>query len=160
MANEGIMSLPPGLGMQGGETAQDQAPTVTSADSYDAAQTALGMVDPKAQAAAKDAVRAAIGDLQLTPEQIDLLIQIFEYVSQNPAEYKNLVQKMEEAGAIDKGEFPEEYDPQFIGMVLIVLHEMKSMQVQGAQEPMDLNPVVQGLQPAGMASGEIGRAHV
>ena len=53
MANEGIMSLPPGLGMQGGETAQDQAPTVTSADSYDAAQTALGMVDPKAQAAAK-----------------------------------------------------------------------------------------------------------
>lgn len=153
MANEGIMSLPGGMGMPAAQPAEQQTPTVTSADSYDAAQTALGMVNPGDQAAAKDAIRQAIGDLQLAPEQIDLLIQIFEYVSQNPGDYKNLIQKMIEAGAVDPGEFPEEYDPQFIGMVLMVLHEMQQMQGQGAMEPMNLSPIVEGLQPAQMAEG-------
>lgn len=152
MANEGIMALPQGMDMPGSEP-QNQRPVVTSADSYDAAQTAMGMTDPQGQEAAKSAIREAIGDLQLAPEQIDLLIQIFEYVSQNPGDYKNLVQKMIEAGAIEPGEFPEEYDPQFIGMVLMVLNEMRSMQGQGAMEPVNLSPIVEGLQPMGMAEG-------
>lgn len=153
MANEGIMSLPGGMGMPADKAAEQQTPTVTSADSYDAAQTALGMVDPQAVPAMKETIRQAIGDLQLTPEQIDLLIQIFEYVSQNPGDYKNLLQKMIEAGAIDEGEFPEEYDPQFIGTFLMVLHEMQQMQGQGAMEPANLSPIVEGLQPMGMAEG-------
>ncbi len=152
MANEGIMALPQGMDMQG-EQAQSQQPTVTSADSYDAAQTALGMVNPGEQAALKEAIRQNIGDLQLTPEQLDLLIQIFEYVSQNPGDYKNLLQKMVEAGALDQGDMPEEYDPEFIGAMLAVLHEMQQMQGAGAQEPMNLAPVVEGLQPMAMAQG-------
>lgn len=152
MATEGIMALPPGLGMPG-EEPQNQPLAVSSADSYDAAQTALGMVNPADQAAAKQAVREAIGDLQLTPDQLSILIQIFEYVSQNPGEYKNLVQQMIEAGAVEPGDFPEEYDAEFIGMVLVVLNEMQMMQGQGAQEPVDLSPVIEGLQPMGMAQG-------
>jgi len=151
MANEGIMALPQGGAMQG-EEAQQQ-PTVTSADSYDAAMTALGMVNPGEQAALKEAIRQNIGDLQLTPEQLDVLIQVFEYVSQNPGDYKNLLQKMIEGGALDEGDMPEEYDPEFIGAMLAVLQEMSQMQGAGAQEPMDLGPVVEGLQPMGMASG-------
>jgi len=149
MANEGIMAMPQGMGMGG----QDEQPTVTSADSYDAAQTALGMANPGEDVALKKAIRQNIGDLQLTPMQLDMLIQVFEYVSQHPGDYKNLLQKMTEAGAIDKGDMPEEYDPEFIGSMLAVLQEMRQMQGAGAQEPMDLSPVVQGLQPMGMASG-------
>jgi len=152
MANEGIMAMPQGMAMQG-EQPQQQQPTVTSADSYDAAQTALGMVDPEGQAAVKEAIRQNIGDLQLTPAQLSALIQVFEYVSQNPGDYKNLVQQLVEKGALDKGDLPEEYDPELIGTVLAVLHEMQQMQGAGAQEPMDLSPVVEGLQPMGMASG-------
>ena len=152
MATEGIMALPQGMGMQG-EQAPQQQPTVTSADSYDAAQTALGMVNPQEQAALKEAIRQNIGDVQLTPQQVDILIQVFEYVSQNPGDYKNLLQKMIEAGALEKGDMPEEYDPEFIGAMLAVLHEMRQMQGAGAQEPMDMSPVVEGLQPMGMASG-------
>jgi len=151
MANEGIMSMPGGMGMQGEEA--QQRPAVTSADSYDAAQTALGMVNPGEQAALKEALRQNIGDLQLTPEQLDLLIQVFEYVSQHPGDYKNLVQKMIEGGALDEGDMPEEYDPEFIGAMLAVLQEMRQMQGAGAQEPMDMSPIVEGLQPVGMASG-------
>jgi len=150
MANEGIMALPQGEAMQGEEA---QQPTVTSAESYDAAQTALGMVNPGEQAALKEAIRQNIGDLQLTPEQLDMLIQVFEYVSQNPGDYKNLIQKMIEGGALDEGDMPEEYDPEFIGAMLAVLNEMQQMQGAGAQEPMNMGPIVEGLQPMAMASG-------
>ncbi len=109
MATEGIMSLPQGLGMQGAPSAQTEAPpTVSSLDSYDAASTALGNLDPQAQEAAKQAVREAIGDLQLTPEQLDLMIQVFEFVSNNPSEYKNLVQTLIQEGSADPGVFPGE----------------------------------------------------
>jgi hypothetical protein len=150
MADEGIMAL--SQGMQD-ERPQGQQPTVTSADSYDAAQTALGRVNPGEQAALKEALRQNIGNLQLTPQQLDALIQVFEYVSQHPGDYVNLLQKMLEAGVLDEGDMPPEYDPEFIGAMLAVLHEMQQMQAAGAQEPMDLSPVVQGLQPMGMASG-------
>ena len=152
MATEGIMAMPQGMGMQG-EQAQQEQPTVTSADSYDAAMTALGMVNPGEDVALKEAIRQNIGDLQLTPAQLDVLIQVFEYVSQNPGDYKNLLQKMIEGDALDEGDMPEEYDPEFIGAMLAVLQEMRQMQGAGAQEPMDMSPVVQGLQPMGMASG-------
>jgi hypothetical protein len=152
MANEGIMAMPQGMGMQG-EQAQQEQPTVTSADSYDAAMTALGMVNPGEDVALKEAIRQNIGDLQLTPAQLDVLIQVFEYVSQNPGDYKNLLQKMIEGDALDEGDMPEEYDPEFIGAMLAVLQEMRQMQGAGAQEPMDMSPVVEGLQPMGMASG-------
>ena len=65
MANEGIMALPQGMGMQG-EQAQQEQPSVTSADSYDAAQTALGMTDPGAQEAIKAAIRESLVDEQLS----------------------------------------------------------------------------------------------
>jgi len=152
MANEGIMALPQGMGMEG-EQAQQQQQTVTSADSYDAAMTALGMVNPGEDAALKEAIRQNIGDLQLAPAQLDMLIQVFEYISQNPSEYKSLLQDLIKADALDEGDMPEEYDPEFIGVMLVVLQEMRQMQGAGAQEPMNMSPVVQGLQPMGMASG-------
>ena len=152
MATEGIMALPQGMGMEG-KQAQQQQPTVTIADSYGAAMTALGMARPGEDAALKEAIRQNIGDLQLTPAQLDVLIQVFTYVSQNPGDYKNLLQKMIEGDALDEGDMPEEYDPEFIGAMLAVLQEMRQMQGAGAQEPMDMSPVVEGLQPVGMASG-------
>lgn len=153
MANEGIMALPGGMDMPAEEAQNQQPISVSSADSYDAAQTALGMVNPEGQAAVKEAIRENIQDLQLTPDQLDVLIQVFEYVSQNPGDYQNLVQKMVEEGALDEGDMPEEYDPEFIGTMLAVLQEMRQMQGQGAMEPLDMSPVVEGLQPIGMAEG-------
>ena len=152
MATEGIMALPQGMGMEG-EQAQQQQPTVTSADSYDAAMTALGMVNPGEDAALKEAIRQNIGDLQLAPAQLDMLIQVFEYISQNPSEYKSLIQDLIKADALDEGDMPEEYDPEFIGVMLAVLQEMRQMQSAGAQEAMNMGPAVEGMQPMAMASG-------
>ena len=152
MANEGIMALPQGMPMQGEEPVSE-SPVVTSADSYDAAQIALGMVSPGEDVALKEAIRQNIGDLQLTPDQLSSMIQILEYISQNPAEYTNMVKLLSEDGTIDPGDMPEEYDPAFIGTMLAILHEMQQMQGEGAQEPMAMSPMVEGMQPMAMAQG-------
>lgn len=152
MANEGIMALPGGMDMPA-EEAQNQRRSVSSADAYDAAQTAFGMTDPEGPAAVKAAIRESIQDLDLSPEQLGALIEAFEYISQNPADYKFLVQKLIEEDALDEGDMPDEYDPEFIGTMLAVLNEMREMRAQGAMEPMAMSPTVEGLQPIGMAEG-------
>jgi hypothetical protein len=152
MENEGIMALPSDAAMSG-EAPQNQPITVTSADSYDAALTAYELTSPGGRAALQQSIRENIGDLQLTPQQMDLMIQMFEYVSQNPTEYQNLVQVAVEEGILDEGDLPPEYDPEFIGIMLAVLQEMRMMQGASAQQAMDLGPVIEGLQPMGMAQG-------
>lgn len=152
MANEGIMAMPQGMGMQG-EQAQQEQPSVTSADSYDAAQTALGMTDPGAQEAIKAAIRESLVDEQLSPQELQTFIITFEELSQDPAGYKAARQQLIDNDYVDPEDLPEEYDPEFLGAVLAVLNEMQLMQGQGAMEPMQMSPTVEGLPPIGMAEG-------
>ena len=152
MATEGIMALPQGMGMQG-EQAQQEQPSVTSADSYDAAQTALGMTDPGAQEAIKAAIRESLVDEQLSPQELQTFIVTFEELSQDPAGYKAGRQQLIDNDYVDPEDLPEEYDPEFLGAVLAVLNEMQLMQGQGAMEPMQMSPTVEGLPPIGMAEG-------
>jgi hypothetical protein len=152
MANEGIMAMPQGMGMQG-EQAQQEQPSVTSADSYDAAQTALGMTDPGAQEAIKAAIRESLVDEQLSPQELQTFIVTFEELSQDPAGYKAARQQLIDNDYVDPEDLPEEYDPEFLGAVLAVLNEMQLMQGQGAMEPMQMSPTVEGLPPIGMAEG-------
>lgn len=151
MENEGIMALPQGAAMPG-EQAQEQ-PSVTSADSYDAAQTALGMSDPGAQEAIKAAIRESLADEQLSPQELQTFIITFEELSQDPAGYKAARQQLIDNDYVDPEDLPEEYDPEFLGAVLAVLNEMQLMQGQGAMEPMQMSPTVEGLAPIGMAEG-------
>jgi hypothetical protein len=153
MANEGIMALPGGMDMPAEEAQNQQPLTVTSAESYDAAQTALGMVNPGDQIASKQVVQEAIGDLQLTQEEIDTLLEVVEYLSQNPGKYDQVLQQLIQEGIVEQGDLPDQYDPEFMGTLLIVLNEMQSMRGQGAMEPMQMSPTVEGLAPIGMAEG-------
>lgn len=151
MENEGIMALPQGAAMPAGQ-AQEQ-PSVTSAQSYDAAQTALGMSDPGAQEAVKAAIRESLADEQLSPQELQTFIITFEELSQDPAGYKAARQQLIDNDYVDPEDLPEEYDPEFLGAVLAVLNEMQLMQGQGAMEPMQMSPTVEGLAPIGMAEG-------
>ena len=152
MVNEGIMALPQGMDMQG-EQPQAQRQSVSSADSYDATQTALGMTDPAAQEAVKAAIRESLADEQLSPQELQTLIVTFEELSQNPAGYKEARQQLIDNDYIDPEDLPEEYDVEFLGAVLAVLSEMQLMQGQGAMEPLQMSPTVEGLAPMGMAEG-------
>ena len=152
MVNEGIMALPQGMDMQG-EQPQAQPQSVSSADSYDAAQTALGMTNPGEQEAIKAAIRENLEEQDLSPQELQAIIMAFEALSQDPGNYKAARQQLIDADYVDPEDLPEEYDPEFLGAVLAVLNEMQMMQGQGAMEPMQMSPTVEGLAPMGMAEG-------
>ena len=149
MEDEGIMALP-----QGQEPMQNQElPVITSADSYDAATTALGRVNPEQLAAYKQAIRQEIQGLELSPAEIETMLQIVEYLSQNPKDYPQLLQQLIEQDYVDQGDLPDQYDPTYLGLMLAVLNELKLSQSEGVQAPMEMAPEVEGLGPLPMAEG-------
>lgn len=161
MVNEGIMAMPQGMPMQS-EAPVDDRPIVSSADSYDAAQTVLQERSPEEYAALKQAMRESLADVELSPNEISSLLETLVYMSQNPAEYTQLRQNLINTDVIDPEDMPEEYDPEFLGALISLLHEMQLMQFEGAQAPMMDMPPVQGVdamqgldgtQPMTMAQG-------
>lgn len=156
MAQEGIMALPMGAGMQ--EKQGNRTPSVTSADSYDAATTAQGMVDPQSVAVMKESIRQNIADLELTTGELDMLIEMFEYMSQRPDQYSQLVQQLVKQDIVDEGDMPEDYDPEFLGAILAVLNEIKLMRGENAVAPMMEGPGAAPAGPMPMAKGGLADA--
>jgi len=155
MANEGIMALPAGMGMQ---EDQPTTPSVTSADSYDAATTAQGMVDPQTLAVVKESLRQNLSDLEMTPGELEMLIEMFEYMSQRPDQYKKLRDELISRGMLDDSDLPEDYDPEFIGTILIVLNELRLMRADTALAPMASGPGAMAAGPLPMAKGGLADA--
>jgi len=152
MDEEGIMALPQGMNMQG-DQAQQPRPTVTSAQSYDAAQTALGMTNPAEQAMLRTAIRDSLADEQLTPDEIEAMIMMFEALAEDPAGYPALREKLISSDLVDPEDLPEQYDVEFLGVFLAVLNELQMSQGQGAMDPAMASPMVEGLPPLAMAEG-------
>jgi len=154
MENEGIMGLPAGQAMQDPRPT-DQPLYVSSADSYDAALTALGMSsgDPAQAEAVRQAVRESIDELDLSPAEVSALLEVLEYMSQKPDEYPQLRQRLIDTGMMDADDLPEEYDPAFLGVAIMALNEYQASGAQGAQAPMEMSPAVEGLEPMAMADG-------
>lgn len=156
MAQEGIMALPMGAGMQ--ERQGNRVPSVTSADSYDAATTAQGMVDPQSLAVMKESIRQNIADLELTTSELDMLIEMFEYMSQRPDQYSQLVEQLVQQDIVDEGDMPEDYDPEFIGAILVALNEIRLMRGENAVAPMMVGPGAAPAGPMPMARGGLAEA--
>lgn len=154
MENEGIMSLPEGQAMQNQGPA-NQPIYVSSADTYDAALTALGASsnDPAQAEAVRQAVRESIADLELSPSELASLLEVLEYMSQNPKEYPQIRQRLIDMDLMDPDDLPEAYDPAYLGMAIMALNEYQAQKAQGAQAPMDMAPAVEGLEPMAMAEG-------
>jgi hypothetical protein len=153
MEDEGIMGLPPGQAMQ--NPAPPQQPVVSSADSYDAALSALGLTQngPAQVSEVKKAVQEALGDLDLSAAEVASLLDVLEYMSQNPQEYPQLRQRLIDSGMMDDDDLPPAYDPEYLGMAIMVLNEYRDMRSAGAQAPMQMAPEVENLGPMPMAEG-------
>ena len=145
MGNEGIMGLPMEEPMS-----QQEPMAVSSADAYDAAKTALGMTDPAALEMMKESLREDLADVDFTPGEIDQMIEILEYLTRNPGDYDRVMQDLISRDMMDPGDFPDQYDPTFIGAALAILNELKMGRVQGAMAPMEAGP---GMAPMAMMQG-------
>lgn len=152
--SQGIMALP----AQGApdDTGASALPQMGLDDSYDAVQQGLQNASPQAS----DAVNAELAKLspvldQMPDELIDQLLQIIQYMHDNPKEYAKCVQKLIETGLVQEGDFPEDFDPEFLATIgLALTHAKKSRQGSQGAAPMAQAPVP----PPGMARGGIAEA--
>lgn len=154
MVNEGIMSLPGGMGIPAAQPAEQQPQTVSSADSYDAALTALNMTDPQQFEQFKQQLRQSLQGVEIPPEQLDTLIYILERLTETPEDYPEFARMANADGM----EVPAEFDPEFVGALLVVFNEMRNMVSETLQDVMGIGPVVQGMEPAQFAKGGLADA--
>ena len=153
--SQGIMALP----MEGApaDTGAQAQPQLGLDDSYDAVQQGLQNASPDAYTAVNDELAKLAPQLdQLPDEVLDQLLQIVQYMHDRPEEYAQLLKDLVDDGIIDEGDFPEEYDPEFLatlGMVIMQARKTRQGAQQGAM-PIQQAPVP----PANMARGGIAEA--
>jgi len=141
---QGIMALP-----EGGQ--EQQATQLGLDDSYDAIRGGLSEASPEASAQVQQQLNAILPALdQLTDEQLDSLVEIVQYMYDHEEEYPKLVADLVSQGIVDEGVFPEEYDPEVIATLGMVLLEAKRQ--RRASAPQMPEP------PVGMARGGIAEA--
>jgi hypothetical protein len=125
MAQEGIATLP----MQGMAPQESQGigafepqaqdiPEVGEKERFDAVMVALQQQDP--QMAAK--VEEVLDEANLTPEQVDALEQVINFLEQNKDNYSAALQSLIQQGAVEQGDFPPQYDQEFMTLLKIVVY--------------------------------------
>lgn len=145
---QGIMALP--------ESDQAPAPQLSLDESYGAVRQGLQNANPQA-AQILDQTLAKFKPMlaQLDDQTLNSLLQLMQYMKQNEAEYPELLRKIIEAGIVQPGVFPEQYDPEFLAtMIMVLTSERKDRQQSADQAPAqpEMAP------PPGMAHGGIADA--
>jgi hypothetical protein len=87
----------------------------------------------------------------LSPEAMTKLAQAIIAVLQDPSQYPELIQMLMEAGIVQQGDVPEQFDPNFLTMVLTALKEGVEGADQGQQEPMQQQAPQQQFARGGLA---------
>lgn len=83
------------------------------------------------QAAAQDpqfqpALRAAQQELaDVSPEQVDSLIELIELALENPERYAEIRQAAVQDGMVEPGDLPEQFNPMLLASVLVVLYKLR-----------------------------------
>ena len=77
------------------------------------------------------AVQALGQDPDVTPEVITQMINLFSQVAENPESYESVIQEAIQAGVLDEGDFPEQFDPTFIAVFLLALQGLQQRGGQG-----------------------------
>ena len=152
---QGIMALPAG-GAPAGTGAPEQ-PELTLNDSYDAVQEGLQNASPDAHTAVNAELAKIIPQLDsLSDEELDQLLQIIQFLYNNPDSYTQAVAKLVTDGIVDAGDLPEEHDSEFLATFGMILMQAKKSRrgSQGEAAPIQQPPVP----PMGMARGGIAEA--
>jgi hypothetical protein len=128
---QGIMALP--------ETDEATAPTLALDESYGAAKEGLTAVNPEYTAMYDDAMSKAMPALMaMSDQELDLLLQMIQYLQEHPNEYSTLVQELETEGGLEKGSLPEQYDENFLAVfgAAILEAQRTNADTGGQQAPM------------------------
>jgi hypothetical protein len=156
--DEGIMALM-GAGQGMGATPED--PQVDMYEfrkqAYPVMKDSVREVSPEAYGemqATLSSELAAAGDMPV--EGIEQLLEIVDYINENPEEYPQVRAALISAGMIDEDDFPAEMDVEYFATMEVVLQEALA-KAQGEQAEMAQGPV-EMMPPQGFAKGGIAEA--
>lgn len=149
---QGIMALPQDAAGQQ-PSAPPAQPQMGLEESYDAIQQGLTNASPQASQQLNQMLAEITPQLdQLEDEQLNMLLQLVQYLNDHPEEYSQRVKELVDQDIIDEGDFPPDFDPEFLSALgTILLHALRSRQ-GGAQAAPEMTP------PATMARGGIAEA--
>ena len=125
MAQEGIATLPmqgmapqESQGIGAFEPQPQDTPEVGEKERFDAVMVALERTQPEMA----DKVNQILDEAALTPEQVDALEQVINFIEQNKDNYPAAIQSLAQQGAIDIADFPAQYDQEFMTLLKIVVY--------------------------------------
>ena len=151
---QGIMALP--AGDAPAETRAPAQPQLGLDDSYDAVQQGLQNASPEASSVVNAELAKIVPQLDQLPDDIlDQLLQVIQFLHDNPDKYAQAVKELVDEGIIDEGDFPEEYDPEFLATFGMVIMQARKSR-RGAQGAAPVTPPL--MPPVGMARGGIAEA--
>ena len=159
--DEGIMAL---MGAGAGAPAMGATPEDPPIDMYEFRKEAY----PVFKDAVRDVAPEAYGEMQamlssevaamgdMDPEEIETMLEIVDYINENPEEYPQVREALISGGMIDADDFPAEMDVEYFATMEVVLQEALMQQrgeaAQMAQGPVEMMP------PQGFAKGGIAEA--
>lgn len=135
LQNAGIGSLPKAQG--------PKMPKIPSGELYDATLEAVGQVAPEAVNQYRGAMRTAMSDVEISPQMVDILIAMFEYLMNHRDQYDQIVATLVEQGIVPPSMLPDHFDQTYIGTRLAALHELKKDTAERAM-PMEGMPMAHG----------------
>jgi hypothetical protein len=156
--DEGIMALNAagaGAGMPPEDTEIDMFEFRRQA--YPVAKDAIREVDPAGYGEMQSMLSSELaGAGDLDPEGVKQLLQIVDYINENPEEYPEIRAALISEGVIDEDDFPAEMDVEYFATLEVVLQEAvmgsDAQAAEMAQGPVGMMP------PQGFAKGGIAEA--
>jgi hypothetical protein len=127
----GIMDLPENEDM-------NQPPQLSPMESYDAVTTALNTASPDAAAQYEQTMNMSLPAelMEMSAEEISQILQLFQYLQENPEEYPAAIAELIKDGIIDEGDLPAEYDEEVLATVSgLLMQALRTKQVGMPQQP-------------------------
>ena len=129
---QGIMDLPEN------EDMAPQAPSLSLNESYDAVTTGLRNASPQAADDYEQTMTSSLPPelMEMSAEDISGLLQVFQYLQDNPEEYAQRIAELIADGVLDEGDLPPEYDPEVLATIgALLLQALKTKQGPMTPEP-------------------------
>jgi hypothetical protein len=158
MDQSGIMALP-----EADKAPEGPQKGILMSDSYSGYKTALNNISPESGQAVDAATDQIMDQVdQMSDEQLDGLLMLLQTMNDNPEKYKEILQMMIEGGNVDEGDFPPEYDENFVATLMGLLLNAQNMREQSKGAPMGQGigglPTSLPEGPKGFARGGIAEA--
>jgi hypothetical protein len=140
MAQEGIATLPmqgmapqESQGIGAFEPQSQDIPEIGEKERFDAVMVALQQQAPEMA----NKVEQILDEAALTPEQVDALEQVVNFLEQNKDNYSAALQSLIQQGAVEEGDFPAQYNQEFMTLMKIVVYGYQAR--AATPEPVPFN---------------------